>query len=40
MKQRVAGLLGNEEDLLRIWDYVETNPVKRREDCYFAETEV
>ena len=26
-------------DYLRIWDYIDTNPVKWREDRYFAETE-
>ncbi len=26
-------------DYLRIWDYIDTNPAKWREDCYFTETE-
>lgn len=29
----------NDVDYLRIWSYIDTNPAKWREDCYFTETE-
>ena len=29
----------NDGDYLRIWSYIDTNPAKWREDCYFTETE-
>ena len=29
----------NDADYLRIWSYIDTNPAKWREDCYFTETE-
>ena len=29
----------NAADYLRIWSYIDTNPAKWREDCYFTETE-
>ena len=32
-------IIRNEADYLRIWDYIQTNPAKWREDCYFTETE-
>ena len=32
-------IVRNDADYLRIWNYMETNPAKWREDCYFTETE-
>lgn len=32
-------IIRTEADYLRIWDYIDTNPAKWREDRYFAETE-
>lgn len=32
-------IVRNDADYLRIWKYMETNPAKWREDCYFTETE-
>lgn len=32
-------IVRNDTDYLRIWNYMETNPAKWREDCYFTETE-
>ena len=32
-------VIRNEADYLRIWSYIDTNPAKWREDCYFTETE-
>ena len=29
----------SDADYLRIWSYIDTNPAKWREDCYFTETE-
>lgn len=30
-------IIRNDADYLRIWDYIETNPAKWREDCYYTE---
>ena len=30
-------IIRNEKDYLRIWQYIEENPLKWEEDCYFAE---
>jgi len=30
-------IIRDEEDYRRIWQYIDTNPVKWNEDCYFAE---
>ena len=32
-------VIRNDADYLRIWSYIETNPAKWREDCYFTEIE-
>ena len=32
-------VIRNDADYLRIWSYIDTNPAKWREDCYFTETE-
>ena len=32
-------VIRNEADYLRIWDYIDTNPVKWREDRYFEPTQ-
>ncbi|MBQ3557366.1 MAG: transposase [Oscillospiraceae bacterium] len=32
-------IIRNEEDYLRIWEYIDTNPAKWREDCYYTEVE-
>ncbi len=32
-------IVRNKEDYLRIWDYIETNPAKWREDCYYTKVE-
>lgn len=32
-------IIRNEADYLRIWEYIDTNPIKWREDCYFKEEE-
>lgn len=29
-------IIRNDADYLRIWEYIQTNPVKWREDCYFV----
>ena len=29
----------NDADYLRVWDYIETNPAKWREDCYYCPEE-
>ena len=29
----------NEADYLRIWNYIDTNPAKWREDCYYCDRE-
>ena len=31
----LAEILGCEADYLRIWQYIDTNPAKWREDCYY-----
>lgn len=28
-------IIRNETDYLRIWNYIDTNPAKWREDCYY-----
>ena len=28
-------IIRNDEDFLRIWEYIETNPIKWHEDCFF-----
>ena len=33
-------IIRGEEDYLRIWEYIDTNPAKWREDCYYAEVEI
>ena len=30
-------VIRNEEDYRRIWQYIDTNPIKWNEDCYYAE---
>ena len=32
-------IIRNEADYLRIWDYIDTNPAKWREDCYYRQAE-
>lgn len=32
-------IIRNEADYLRIWDYIDTNPAKWREDCYYCQAE-
>ena len=32
-------IIRNEADYLRIWDYIDTNPAKWREDCYYCQPE-
>lgn len=32
-------IVRSEADYLRIWSYIDTNPVKWRADRYYAETE-
>ena len=32
-------VIRNEEDYLRIWQYIDTNPAKWQEDCYYTEVE-
>ena len=32
-------IIRNEADYLRIWDYIDTNPAKWREDCYYCQSE-
>lgn len=32
-------IIRNEADYLRIWQYIDTNPAKWREDCYYTEVE-
>lgn len=32
-------IVRGEADYLRIWNYIDTNPAKWREDCYYTETE-
>ena len=29
-------VIRNEEDYLRIWQYIDTNPLKWQEDCYYS----
>lgn len=31
-------IIRNDRDYLRIWDYIDTNPAKWREDCYYTES--
>ena len=31
-------IIRNQADYLRIWEYIDTNPAKWREDCYYTET--
>ena len=30
-------IIRGEADYLRIWEYIDTNPAKWREDCYYTE---
>ncbi len=30
-------IIRNEQDYLRIWNYIDTNPLRWREDCFFSE---
>ena len=30
-------IIRDEKDYLKIWNYIETNPQKWREDCFYAE---
>ena len=30
-------IIRNENDYLKIWNYIETNPVKWEEDCFYTE---
>ena len=30
-------IIRNEEDYLRIWNYIDTNPVTWEKDCFFTE---
>ena len=32
-------VIRNDADYLRIWHYIDTNPAKWREDCYYCNTE-
>ena len=32
-------IIRNEADYRRVWEYIDTNPIKWREDCYFKEEE-
>lgn len=32
-------IVRNEADYLRIWQYIDTNPTKWCEDCYYTEVE-
>lgn len=32
-------IIRNDADYLRIWNYIDTNPAKWQEDCYYIETE-
>lgn len=32
-------IIRGEADYLRIWNYIDTNPAKWREDCYYTQTE-
>lgn len=32
-------IIRNAEDYLRIWEYIDTNPAKWQEDCYYTEVE-
>lgn len=32
-------IIRSEADYLRIWDYIDTNPAKWREDCYYCQPE-
>ena len=32
-------IIRSEADYLRIWDYIDTNPAKWREDCYYCQAE-
>ena len=32
-------IIRDEEDYLRIWQYIDTNPAKWEEDCYYTEVE-
>ena len=32
-------IIRNDADYHRIWDYIDANPAKWREDCYYTETE-
>lgn len=32
-------IIRNEQDRLRIWQYIDTNPAKWEEDCYYTEVE-
>ena len=32
-------IVRGEADYLRIWNYIDTNPAKWREDCYYCQNE-
>ena len=32
-------VIRNDADYLRIWHYIDTNPAKWREDCYYCDRE-
>ena len=32
-------VIRNDADYLRIWNYIDTNPAKWREDCYYCDGE-
>ena len=31
-----TGKLNEKKDYLRIWDYIDTNPAKWTDDCYYS----
>jgi len=30
-------IIRNEQDYLKIWEYIDTNPLKWKEDCFYTE---
>ena len=30
-------IIRGEEDYLKIWEYIDTNPLKRKDDCFYTE---
>ena len=34
-----AHIIRNDADYLRVWDYIDTNPAKWREDCYYCQAQ-